>query len=156
MLAHDFAGTLSIIEKARIGDLLFELGKSFPFTLNEKIEVHFSAAALCERRKDATVTDRRDKEELTSATGARGLRAAVAFREFFHAPRGINELLLTGEKRVACGTDADFNVSPGRAGMIHRATGAHDIGLCIFRMNVRFHVRKGAPNLRRMGTFRKR
>jgi hypothetical protein len=40
--------------------------------------------------------------------------------------------------------------------MIHRAAGAHDISLCIFRMNVRFHVRKGARNLRRMGVFRKR
>lgn len=94
--------------------------------------------------------------QLTFLGGASGLGAAVATRKFFHAARRVDELLLTGEKRVASGADADFNVTAGRAGVIHRTAGTHDIGLNVFRMNVRFHVRKGARNLRGMGHFRKR
>ena len=86
----------------------------------------------------------------------RGFGAAVAAREFFDAPGRIDEFLLAREKRVARGANADFNVTPGRTGMIHRAARANDIGLYVFRMNVRFHVRKGARNLRGMGDFRKR
>ena len=87
---------------------------------------------------------------------ASGFGATVAAREFLDAAGGIDELLLPGEKRVASGADADFNVTPGRTGMIYRAARANDIGLYVFRMNVRFHVQKGARNLRGMGDFRKR
>ena len=94
--------------------------------------------------------------QLTLFGGASGLGAAVAAREFFHPARRIDEFLFAREKRVARGADADFNVTPGRTGMIHRAARANDIGLYVFRMNVRFHVQKGARNLRGMGDFRKR
>ena len=57
---------------------------------------------------------------------------------------------------MASGADADFNVTTRRAGVIDRATRANDIGLYVFRMNVRFHVRKGARNLRGTGDIRKR
>jgi hypothetical protein len=40
--------------------------------------------------------------------------------------------------------------------MINRAARAHHVGLNVFRMNVRFHVRKGARNLRGVSRFRKR
>jgi hypothetical protein len=94
--------------------------------------------------------------QLTFFAGASGFGAAVAARKFLDPSRRIDELLLTREKRVASGADADFNITPGRAGVIHRAARANDIGLHVFRMNVRFHVRKGARNLRGIGDFRKR
>jgi hypothetical protein len=94
--------------------------------------------------------------QLTLFGGASGLGAAVTTRKFFHPARGIDEFLLAREKRVARGADADFNVTPGRTGMINRAACANDVGLYVFRMNVRFHVQKGARNLRGMGDFRKR
>ena len=94
--------------------------------------------------------------QLSLLGGASGLGATVTAREFFHAACGVDEFLFAGEKRVARGADADFNVTPGRTGMIYRAARANDIGLYVFRMNVRFHVRKGARNLRGMGDFRKR
>ncbi len=94
--------------------------------------------------------------QLTLFGGASGLGATVTAREFFDAARGVDEFLLTGKKRVARGADADSNVTPGRAGVIYRPARANDIGLYVFRMNVRFHVRKGARNLRGTGDFRKR
>jgi hypothetical protein len=95
-------------------------------------------------------------KNLTLFAGASGFGAAVAAREFLHPPCRIDELLFAGEKRMASGADADFNVTPGRASMIYSAARANDIGLHVFRMNVRFHVRKGARNLRGTGDFRKR
>ena len=79
--------------------------------------------------------------------GASGLRAAIAAREFLHATRGIHELLFAGEKRMACRTDADFNVPLGRACVVDSTARAGDVGLVILRMNVRFHVWKGVANL---------
>src|SRR6476619_770023 len=68
-----------------------------------------------------------------SLARAGGLGATVATREFFHAPGGIDKFLLAGEKRMAGGTDADFNVSFGRASVINRAARANDVGLLIIR-----------------------
>jgi hypothetical protein len=42
---------------------------------------------------------------------ARGLGAAVTAREFLDAAGGVDKLLFAGEKRMASGTDADFNVT---------------------------------------------
>ena len=111
--------------------------------------------ALCRRARGAP-TQRGGYIQLTLLRGPSGLGAAVTAREFLDAACGIDEFLLAREKRVAGGADADFNVTPGRAGVIHRTACANDIGLYVFRMNVRFHVRKGARNLRGMGDFRKR
>ena len=83
------------------------------------------------------------------------LGAAVAAREFLDAARGIDELLLAGEKRMAGGTDADSNVSFGRASVINRAARANDVGLLIIRMNVRLHIQKRAQNLAAEGQIRK-
>src|ERR1700730_8473057 len=90
-----------------------------------------------------------------SLAGAGGLGTAVTTREFFHTPGGIDEFLLAGEKRMAGGTDADFNVSFGRAGVINRAAGANDVGLLIIGMNVRLHVKKRVRNLAVKGQIRK-
>ena len=90
-----------------------------------------------------------------SLAGAGGLGAAVTTREFFDAPGGIDEFLFAGEKRMAGGTDADFNVSSGRASVINRAARANDVGLLIIGMNVRFHIQKRAQNLAVEGQIRK-
>ena len=36
MFAHDFAGAFAVLEKARIGDLAFELLEAFAFALDER------------------------------------------------------------------------------------------------------------------------
>jgi hypothetical protein len=90
-----------------------------------------------------------------SLARAGGLGAAVTTREFFHTPGGVDEFLFAGKKRMAGGTDADFNVSFGRAGVINRAAGTNDIGLLIIGMNVRLHVKKQAHNLAVKGKIRK-
>src|SRR5581483_7106461 len=69
--------------------------------------------------------------------GAGGLGAAVALGEFLNTARGVDKLLLTGEKRVASSADTDSNVAPGRAGPINRPTRANHLGLVIFWMNAR-------------------
>ena len=78
---------------------------------------------------------------------ASGLGAAVAAREFLDATGGIDKLLFAGEKRMASGADADFNVPLRRTRVVDRAARTGDVGLVILRMNVRFHVRKRAANL---------
>ena len=78
---------------------------------------------------------------------ARRFRAAVPTGELLYAARGIDEFLLAGEKRMTSGANTDFNVATGRAGMVHGAARANDVGLSVFRMDVRFHVPKGARNL---------
>lgn len=57
---------------------------------------------------------------------------------------------------MASGADTDFNVTTGRPGMVDRAARANDVGLGVFRMDVRFHVPKGARNLSVPRPFRKR
>ena len=56
---------------------------------------------------------------------------------------------------MAGGTDADFNVSFGRASVINRAARANDVGLLIIGMNVRLHIQKRADNLAAEGQIRK-
>jgi len=88
---------------------------------------------------------RRDGEragQLTFFARARGLRAAVALGEFFDATGCIDKLLLAGEKWVAGRADADSDVAPGGAGVIHRAARANHVGLMVFWMNACFHVGK--------------
>src|SRR5205085_4640770 len=71
-----------------------------------------------------------------------GPGATVAASEFFHAPGSVDEFLLASEKRMAGGADADFNVSFGRASVIHRPARTNHIGVLIIGMNVRLHVKK--------------
>ena len=88
--------------------------------------------------------------------GARGLGAAVAAGKFFHAASGVDEFLFASEKRMTSGANADFNIATGGARVIDRATRTGDIGLVILWMNVRFHIRKRARNLRTLSCPRKR
>src|SRR2546423_16453 len=89
------------------------------------------------------------------SAGAGGFGAAVTSRGFFHAPGRIDELLFPGEKRMAGGADADFNVPLGRARVIDSAASADDIGLVILWMNVRFHVWKRGANCSALPLSRK-
>ena len=81
--------------------------------------------------------------------------AAVPACEFLHPTGGIDELLFAREKRMASGTDTDFNVLTGRARMVNGAARANNVGFYVFRMDVRFHGPKGARNLSVFGWFRK-
>ena len=77
----------------------------------------------------------------------RGFSAAVAASEFFDTPGGIDELLFAREKWMTSSANTDFNIATRRAGVIHRAARAHNIGIVILWMNACFHVAKRARNL---------
>ncbi len=74
--------------------------------------------------------------------GAGGLGAAETAGELFDATRGIDEFLLAGEEGMACGADADLEITPGRADVINGAAGAGDGGLDVFWVNLCFHGSK--------------
>jgi len=78
--------------------------------------------------------------QLSFFTRAHGLGAAVTLGEFLNATGGIDKFLFAGEKRMTSGANTDSNVALGRAGVIHRAARANDIGLVILWMNACFHV----------------
>ena len=73
--------------------------------------------------------------QLTCLAHARSLRAAIALREFYDATGGVDEFLFAGEKWMAGRADTDSNIAPGRAGVIHRAARANDVGLVILWMD---------------------
>ena len=85
--------------------------------------------------------------DLTFFGGPRRLGAAVTACELLDPAGGVDEFLFAGEKRMASSANADFNIATRRAGMIHRATRASDLGLVILRVNASFHLQKGARNL---------
>ncbi len=105
-------------------------------------------------RGTARVDDPGYRNQLSFAA-ARGFGAAVTTDEFLDPAGGIDEFLFAGEKRMTSGADADFNITPRRTRVIDRAARAHDIGLVIFRMNARFHVRRRARNVIARGSLRK-
>jgi len=85
--------------------------------------------------------------QLSFLVSPRGFGAAVTACEFFHAPGSIDELLFAGEKWMASGANTDLNIATRRAGVIHRAARADDVGLVVLWMNARFHVRKRGRNV---------
>src|SRR5262249_57196325 len=104
--------------------------------------------AALSKRRNATVRNRRyRRSQLTFFARARGLGAAIALGEFFHATGGVDEFLFAGKKRMASSANADSNVAPGRARMINRAARPDDIGLVIFLVNACFNSSKLAPNV---------
>ena len=64
-----------------------------------------------------------------SLGSARCFGAAVPASEFLHPTGGVDELLFAGEKRMASGTDTDFNVLTSRARMVNGAARANHVGL---------------------------
>ena len=100
-------------------------------------------------REVSAITVQRNPNQLSFSGDAAAFcfGAAVAARELLDATRGIDELLFACEKRMASGTNADFNITPRRARVVNRAASAADFRLVIFRMNGRFHVRERTRNL---------
>ena len=93
--------------------------------------------------------------QLSFRLSPRGFGAAVAAREFFDTPGGIDELLFAREKWMTSSTNTDLNIATRRAGAIHRAARAHNIGIVILWMNPRFHFQKGARNVIARSCLRK-
>ena len=69
----------------------------------------------------------------------RGPHCAVAALELVNAPCGINKFLLSGEERVAGGTNADFDVFACGPCAVCRTTGTKDDGLAVVGMNIWLH-----------------
>jgi hypothetical protein len=114
-------------------------------------------AALCERRRTATPKAfGAATAQLSFLLCPRGFSAAVAASEFFDTPGGIDELLFAREKWMTSSTNTDLNIATRRAGVIHRAARAHNIGIVILWMNARFHLQKGARNVIARRCLRKR
>ena len=67
------------------------------------------------------------------------LRTCVTARELLNATRGVDELLLAGEERMARRADADFDVALRGAGVVNGAARARDRGLLVIGMNICFH-----------------
>lgn len=73
---------------------------------------------------------------------ARSPGAAETACEFLDAAGGIDEFLLAGKEGMACGADADLEVTPGGAHVINGAASAGDGGLFVFWVNLCFHGSK--------------
>lgn len=93
--------------------------------------------------------------DLFGRADAGGFRATIAARELFNPASSVDEFLFAGEKRMTCRANANFYVLLRRTGVVDSTTGARNVGLVILRMNVRFHVRKGVPNLGALRPVRK-
>ena len=106
-------------------------------------------------RGPAGVTDPGYKSQLSFLFSPRGFGAAVATSKLFDTSGGIDELLFAREKWMTSGTNTDLNIPTRRAGVIHRAARANDIGLVILWMNARFHVWKRARSVIAPSVWRK-
>ena len=148
VLAHDLAGAFPVLEKSGIGDLAFEFVEATAFTVNKRGKVHLGKRGVGQER----VGYKQNGGPKTAVfmlkklgfldPDARGLGAAVTAREFFHATGGVDEFLFAGKKRMTGRANADFNVTPRRAGMINRAASAGNVGHVIIGMDIGFHGRK--------------
>ena len=63
---------------------------------------------------------------------------AIFAAESFNASGGINQLLLTREKRMAVGAYFDVDILQGRARLDNITAGAFDLGFMILGMNTLF------------------
>lgn len=62
----------------------------------------------------------------------------VFFHKFFHSSSGINQLLLSSEKWVACGTDFYFNLFINRTKLNRITTGAGCVDFMVGRVYIFF------------------
>jgi hypothetical protein len=76
-----------------------------------------------------------------------GLRACVTAGEFLDPPGGIDELLFTGEERMAGRADADLDVALRGTGVIDGAARARNRRFAIVGMNICFHGLKREWNI---------
>jgi hypothetical protein len=81
-------------------------------------------------------------DQLSFFRRPRGFRATVTAGKFFHAPGGIYKLLFAGEKWMTSSTNTDLDIAASRAGVIHHAACANNIGLVIFWMDAGFHLKE--------------
>ncbi len=70
---------------------------------------------------------------------ARSAGRTIPALEFIDAACGIDEFLLSGEKGMASGTNADFDVIARGARTIRRAACATDDGLDVVGMDLKLH-----------------
>lgn len=70
---------------------------------------------------------------------ARSLGGAVTARKLLDASCRIDKFLFAGEKGMASGANADFNVPARRTGMVNGAAGARNGGFGVVGMNICFH-----------------
>jgi len=63
----------------------------------------------------------------------------VAAGELLDTASRVDELLLTGEVRVAGRADADLDVLAGGAGLVGSSAGADDRGVVVVGMKTSFH-----------------
>lgn len=68
-----------------------------------------------------------------------GVQLCVFFLELFDTAGGVNQFLLTGEKRVACGADFHSHIAHGASHLEPVATCAGHCTERVFRMNLSFH-----------------
>ena len=74
-------------------------------------------------------------ELLAADRGGRGITA----REFLNPASRVDELLFSGEERVACGADTNLEFAARGAGVVDGSAGARDGRLGIVGMNICFH-----------------
>jgi hypothetical protein len=72
-----------------------------------------------------------------------GLGFGGALLEFIHAPGGVHKLLLAGVKRMANVANANDDRGLGGTRLDHVAAGTTNLGVHIFRVNVRLHKKDG-------------
>lgn len=63
----------------------------------------------------------------------------IALLELLNSPCGIYQFLLTGEKRMASGTNLNLHLFEHRAEFNFSATCAHGLYFMIIRMDIGFH-----------------
>src|SRR5690625_7059464 len=64
---------------------------------------------------------------------------AEALLELLHAPRGVDEALLTREERVVAGPDVNVDLGFGAVGFHHQLAVAVDLGGHHLRVNILLH-----------------
>jgi hypothetical protein len=66
----------------------------------------------------------------------------VPASEFLYTARGVDELLLTSEKRMAGGAYTNLDIATSRPSAVNSATGASDRRFNVIRMDISLHVFK--------------
>jgi hypothetical protein len=67
---------------------------------------------------------------------------------------GIHKFLFSRKERVAGGADFHLYVFRGGSGLDHVPTGAGDLGLLVFRMNLLFHYNSITPGFNQYRRYR--
>ena len=71
--------------------------------------------------------------------GKISLFLSILFQKLIHAAGGINQLMLSGEKRMALGADLDPDARLSRTGVDRLAAGANNRGFFVVWVDFLFH-----------------